>query len=56
MIHGYFDGAMTIQGYTSGAKNNVSQVAQTSEFGQFYEQFDARDEYKFYLYDLNSLF
>ena len=37
-------------GATSGALQNISQVDDAD--GLHYEQFEARDEYKFYLYDL----
>tara|TARA_Y100000593_G_scaffold93520_1_gene188663 strand:+ start:23196 stop:30434 length:7239 start_codon:yes stop_codon:yes gene_type:complete len=49
-IHGYFTDSMKIEGYTSGGIAKVGQV--TTNDGFHYEEFQGRDEFKFYLYDL----
>ena len=50
LLSGYFLDTDNATGATSGALLNISQV--DDDDGLHYGQFEARDEYKFYLYDL----
>ena len=53
LYSGYFDGSDYVEGIASGVKANIQDADQGSGSNYLqYEQFDSKQEYKFYLYDV----